>query len=141
MKLLVKRMENDGVASTGDLFIDGVFFCHTLEDHVRGAGIKVQDETAIPPGIYKIIVGPSPAHQMKLFPRIQNVPMFTGILIHSGNDAVDTKGCILVGQTIQQGAERIIGGSIIFPILLAKIQSAIEVGNEVTIEIQNCFAA
>lgn len=79
----------------GDLFIDGVFFCHTLEDEKRADGLKVFGETAIPTGVYNIKLTMSNRFK-RLMPLIMNVPMFSGIRIHGGNTSMDTHGCPLV---------------------------------------------
>ncbi|MFA6688841.1 MAG: DUF5675 family protein [Sphaerochaetaceae bacterium] len=79
----------------GKLYMDGHFFCYTLEDTVRPAGVKIPHQTAIPAGIYAVIVTISPRFQKRL-PLLLNVPNFGGILMHGGNGPGDTSGCILV---------------------------------------------
>lgn len=96
----------------GKLFIDGVPFCDTLEDVVRdknkdgdlndpGEG-KVYGETAIPYGLYVVIVNLSPKFK-RLLPRLLNVPHFDGILMHRGIHKNHTLGCILVGENKIKG--------------------------------------
>jgi len=83
----------------GLLFVNGEFHCFTLEDEYRS--VKVMHETRIPAGEYRVNLHTSPkytpkfGHQMLL---VENVPGFTGILFHPGNDEDDTSGCILVGH-------------------------------------------
>lgn len=133
MKLTVNRADPRDGAMMGMLFIDSVMFCMTLEDVSRPA--KIAHETAIPAGTYKVTMELSPKFKKRL-PLLHDVPGFTGILIHSGNTAEDTWGCILVGQRIV-GTHRIEGGSIAMPTLAEKIEDAIKNGEEVTIEINN----
>lgn len=107
MKLTLKRIARKPTYTIGKLFIDGKYFCDTLEDLDRGLdqsmsladirSVKVMHETAIPMGTYKVIVNMSPGKK-RLLPRLQNVPGFTGILIHRGNTVEDSSGCILVGE-------------------------------------------
>tara|TARA_R110000796_G_scaffold236658_1_gene356251 strand:- start:117 stop:551 length:435 start_codon:yes stop_codon:yes gene_type:complete len=79
----------------GDLFIDGVFFCYTLEDEKRADGLKVYGETAIPSGTYNVILSVSNRFK-RLMPLLLDVPMFKGIRIHGGNTSKDSHGCPLV---------------------------------------------
>ena len=53
MKLEVKRTQLGVDATNGELWIDGVKECFTLEDEVRD-GPKVYGETAVPAGEYEI---------------------------------------------------------------------------------------
>lgn len=88
----------------GTLSIDGTYFCDTLEDRVRDLTreAKIAGKTAIPEGEYEIIINISPRFRRKL-PRLLSVPGFSGILIHRGNTAEDTAGCILVGENKVKG--------------------------------------
>ncbi len=79
----------------GDLFVDGVFFCHTLEDEKRADGLKVYGETAIPSGIYNVKLTMSNRFK-RLMPLLLDVEGFSGVRIHGGNTSKDTHGCPLV---------------------------------------------
>lgn len=96
MKLLLKRLHKTDKSIIGELSIDGVFECYTLEDVERK--VKIDGKTAIPKGTYKVGVSMSNRFQ-KLLPILFEVPNFTGVRIHSGNVAENTEGCILVGNT------------------------------------------
>lgn len=102
MNIIVKRIFKGPDYTIGKLYIYGKYFCDTLEDTVRPAGVKIPGKTAIPAGKYKIKLTES-LRFGKLMPRLENVPGFTGVLIHSGNTAEDTEGCILVGKNDRQG--------------------------------------
>lgn len=71
--------------------------CFILEDTVRAPGVKIQNETAVAAGRYRLIVDWSNRFKKYCF-HILNVPDFTGIRMHSGNTDKDTDGCLLVGQ-------------------------------------------
>ena len=79
----------------GDLHIDGQFFCHTLEDEKRAEGVKVKHKTAIPTGVYKLILTVSNRFK-RLMPLLVDVEGFSGVRIHGGNTSKDTSGCPLV---------------------------------------------
>ena len=104
MKLTLKRIAFKDTYTIGKLYINGTYFCDTLEDRYRDLSKekKVPGETCIPFGTYKVIVNTSPKFK-RLLPRILDVPHFDGILIHRGNTDKDTSGCILVGENKQVG--------------------------------------
>ena len=95
MKLEVKRIAYRKDYTIGKLFVDGVYFCDTLEDVPRE--VKVMNKTCIRMGTYKIILNFSNRFQ-RIMPLLVDVPNFQGIRIHPGNTAEDTSGCILVGK-------------------------------------------
>lgn len=99
MKLTLKRISLKPDYTIGKLYIDGKYFCDTLEDTVRKlpAENKIPGSTAIPTGTYRVSVTYSPKFGRDL-PLVENVPYFTGIRIHRGNTPQDTSGCILVGE-------------------------------------------
>ena len=126
MKLLLKRIHKTDVSTIGELYIDGIFQCYTLEDIERD--VKIKSETAIAKGKYKIMITLSNRFK-KYMPLLLNVPNFEGVRIHSGNTNHDTEGCILVGQT---RSKDFIGQSRkAFDKLFKKLETA----KEITIEI------
>ena len=98
-KLLLRRIAKKPTYTIGKLYVDGAYFCDTIEDRVRDLPreSKVYGQTAIPAGTYKVIVNMSPKFK-RLLPRLLNVPYFDGILIHRGNTEKDSAGCIIVGE-------------------------------------------
>ena len=112
MKLELYRKYRKNGYTIGLLYADGKFVCNTLEDTDRGltsamserqiASIKVKGKTAIPTGVYSIIVTYSPRFK-KQMPLLNNVKGFEGVRIHSGNTANDTEGCILCGKNTEVG--------------------------------------
>ena len=105
MELILKRTRFGELITTGQLYIDGAYFCFTLEDKVRevpGKHVrtwKIPKMTAIPVGIYDLTFENSPKFGPETL-TINKVPGFEGIRIHSGNTSADTDGCIIVGYRI-----------------------------------------
>ncbi len=54
--MLIRYVYSDN-STIGKLYINGEYFCDTLEDKTRD--IKVYGETAIPEGTYKVIINMS----------------------------------------------------------------------------------
>lgn len=122
MKLVLKRINNQNNYCEGKLYINGIYQCDVIEDTDRALNNemsiaeiqskKVYGETAIPKGTYQItldVVSPKFKNRSwatfcegKL-PRLLDVPGFEGVLIHVGNKAADSLGCLLVGQKSSDG--------------------------------------
>ena len=134
MKLRVERLWKKKDYTVGRLYVDGEFFCNTLEDVVRDLPKekKVYEKTAIPAGTYKVVYNWSPKFSRNL-PRLLDVPYFDGILIHPGNTAVDSAGCILVGKNTSVG--RLSESRYTSDRLNVIIEDAQRNGEEITIEI------
>lgn len=122
MEILVKRTFKGPDYTIGQLYVNGVYECDTLEDTDRGltssmtlqeiAAKKVYGETAIPTGTYTIDMSTvSPKFKDRSWaqfcggklPRLVDVKGYSGVLIHVGNKAEDTLGCILVGENKVKG--------------------------------------
>ncbi len=104
IKLLLVRIFKGEKYTIGKLYVDGEYFCDTLEDKVRNLPVekKVMHETAIPAGEYEVRITYSPKFKRNL-PLLLGVPYFTGIRIHRGNTPGGTSGCILVGENKVKG--------------------------------------
>lgn len=122
MKLTLKRINKTEKYTEGILYINGERFCSTIEDTDRDLtnemsiaeiqSKKVYGETAIPKGTYQITLDVvSPKFKDRSWatfcegklPRLLDVPGFEGVLIHVGNEASNSLGCLLVGQKTKDG--------------------------------------
>ena len=141
MELRLHRKYKKEKYTIGLLYVDGVFFCNTCEDRDRGMRQgdayaankrkKVPNETAIPTGRYRVTLGvQSPKYSKRAaynwcngyLPRLINVPCFDGILIHAGNTANDSSGCILVGQNREVG--KVLDSMVTLKALYEKLKAA-----------------
>ena len=144
MRLTLKRIANRKDYCIGKLYINGKYFCDTLEDVDRGLddsmteeeirSIKVKTQTAIPTGIYTVLMTYSPKYQ-KIMPLINNVKGYSGIRIHSGNSSKDTDGCLLVGKNTVVG--RLTDSRNTFNALFKRLQQ--KGSNKITIEITRTY--
>lgn len=144
MRLTLKRIANRKDYCIGKLYINGKYFCDTLEDVDRGLddsmteeeirNIKVKGQTAIPTGIYTVLLTYSPKYQ-KIMPLINNVKGYSGIRIHSGNSSKDTEGCLLVGKNTVVG--RLTDSRNTFNALFKRLQQ--KGSNKITIEIYRTY--
>ena len=121
MEILLKRIARKAAYTIGRLYINGKYVCDTIEDKDRDINRdgkfdngeqKIYAQTAIPNGRYEVTMKvQSPKFSKKaaydwwrpdgkkgMLPRLLKVPNFDGILIHAGNTAKDSAGCIIVGK-------------------------------------------
>jgi hypothetical protein len=140
MQLIVDREPSTPRTTLGILSVDGIFECYTLEDTVReiaGKPVstwKIPGETAIPNGTYQIVIDYSDRFKRPM-PHILNVDGFDGVRIHSGNTAVDTEGCILLGRQ-RQGSDEVLDSAAAFSVFFPKLQAAIQRGEQVSLTVQ-----
>lgn len=157
MELLLKRIARKATYTIGRLYIDGKLFWDTIEDRDRDInrnGVfdngekKVYAETAIPNGTYEVTMKiQSPKFSRKsaynwwkqdgkygMLPRLLNVPSFDGILIHAGNSAASSAGCIIVGKNtiVGQVTDSMNTCKKLYPILPA----ASDRGERITLTVQ-----
>lgn len=151
MKLTIKRTITRNSYTLGKLYIDGVYFCDTLEDRDRGLtqnmsveqikSMKVPGETAIPKGTYRVtldVVSPKfskyPFYMQTCegkLPRLIDVKGYEGVLIHVADgpkrDSL-LQGCIGIGNLSAE--EYLMNGKKVFVELYNKLK-----GNNIELEI------
>jgi hypothetical protein len=133
MDLTLQRDPSVDGTTSGKLFLGGTFLCFTLEPEIR-TGPKVLDETAIPPGRYKILIYPSPKFH-RMVPKLENVPGVENVEIHMGNSVADTEACILVG--LAKRGPTIESSRAALDQLMAKLAPAQANGEPIWLTVQN----
>jgi hypothetical protein len=96
MDLRLQRIVFTPQSTIGELYVNNDKLCYTLELPIKDA----LPGSAIPPGMYPVTNRFSPRFGRNV-PHIDDIPNRSDILIHYGNTAKDTNGCILVGMTAQ----------------------------------------
>lgn len=154
MELIVDRRWKQKTYTIGILYVDGKKFCNTLEDRDRGLkqtdaptvilSKKIYGETAIPTGTYTVDMNTvSPKYSAVAWyknlcggkmPRLQSVPGFSGILIHPGTTALDSYGCLLVGDNLVKG--KVLNSRANFSKLYKLMKAANDRGEKITITIK-----
>lgn len=143
MRLILERVARRPDYTIGRLYVEGAYLCDTLEDTVRPMGVKVYARTAIPEGEYRVRMdvrsprfGGRPQYRKYggRLPRLVGVPGFEGILIHPGNTAEDTAGCILVGRNTIPG--RLTDSLTTFDKLWHILESARLRGEEIVVSVR-----
>lgn len=153
MELRLERRWFTRKSTIGELYIDNVFECFTLEDVSRFPvkpaemsdadylalveRVKVKHETAIAPLRYKLYVGFS-EHFQRMMIHIQNVPGYSGCEIHSGNRDTDTDGCVLVGA--KRGIDIIMQSLFAYGQVFGKVNRSLRRGEEVWLSVENNVA-
>lgn len=144
VKLTLNRTNCGPDSTTGELLAEGRHIAYTLELPVKD-GLP---GSAIPEGTYPVVLAPSPKfmassdqwvlHYAQLIPHLYHIPDRTNILIHWGNLAEDTNGCILVGRTV--GVNFIGDSRLAFEGLWSLIQGPAR-SNDCTITVQKTTPA
>ena len=139
MTIYIRRNAKRETYTIGALEIAGQKVCDTLEDTDRNltdrqpehviAKLKVAGQTAIPTGTYRVDMD-------TVSPRFGNVAVYKqvcGGLIHAGNTAQDTHGCILVGENKEKG--KVVNSRATFEKLYKMMHEAQKKGEEITVTI------
>ena len=149
MQILIQRHALKAGYTIGRMEINGRYFCDTLEDTDRGlseemseaeiAARKVKGATAIPLGTYRIDMQTRSPRFGRVLPRLVSVKGYAGVLIHSGNTAADTEGCILVGENRERG--KVLNSRATLERLLVFLRAAQAEGEEIELTITHAGAS
>lgn len=120
MKFQLNRDNASTLATMGQLWLDGRLAAYTLELPIKD-GLP---GSAIPAGIYRVTIYNSP-HFGRPMPLIL-VPGRSTIEIHWGNDVVDTRGCVLVGDSRDLSTREIFNTRKKFDELFPAIEAAVQ---------------
>lgn len=144
MLIEIKRLYKKADYTIGKMYIDGEYFCDTLEDTDRGLTqlmtlseikeVKEYGRTAIPTGRYQVAYTYSPRFKKHL-PLLLQVPAFEGVRIHPLNTSKETEGCIGQGICDNPDKDWIRDSCKTFAKFLRILKPAIEACENIWIEI------
>ena len=155
MKIKVQRTARKADYTVGKVYLNGTYFCDSLEDKDRGVtqvmpftstgGVngywsvgdgkkidKVAGKTAIPTGVYDACSYYWPKFKCYVV-MLLRVGGFTGILMHNGMTADHSEGCILLGKNNIVG--RLDGKRIYMDALVARVMACEHDGEKVQVEV------
>ena len=158
MLVELKRIFNCSTYCISHIYVDGSYVCDAIEDTDRMLDQKMTVEeimkkkiyahTAIPTGRYKITLDVvSPKYSKTKYymdfckgklPRILDVKGFAGILMHKGNTAKDSAGCIILGYNTIKGM--VTSSKQAFEALYHKLDCARRIGQTIYIEISRIYS-
>ena len=101
INLLIIRDTFSEKSTIGELFLNGERMCNTLELPWKDNQKTI---SCIPEGVYKVRLRTAreSASRDYLHLLVEDVPNRKWVLVHRGNSASDSRGCILVGLGSQQ---------------------------------------
>lgn len=153
LEILVERYEYGDTFSEGRVYVDGMHFGESMEppskhlsnnmtlDEIKKK--KVKGKTAIPCGRYKVTLAVSPKFKDRSWakpydgecPLLNNVPGFSGVLLHPLNYGRESEGCIGIGEKWKPGViVRAQQGH--FDLMDHYILPSVEMGREIYITIK-----
>jgi hypothetical protein len=132
MELILTRVDATAARTIGHLVLDGRFALFTIEPSL--ARLTPIAHPAIPPGRYRIDLVFSPHFQRHLA-HLVDVPGRADILIHSGNYATDTQGCIIVGYS--RAHDSVVSSRLALAALQPQIAGALARQEPVTLTVQD----
>ena len=143
MEILVERKYKKENYTIGHVYINGEYFCDSLEDTDRGLTrdmslaemreVKEYGNTAVPAGRYQIAYTYSNRFKKHL-PLLLQVPCFEGVRIHAGNTHADTSGCLLLGENKAVG--KVLNSRKTMSEFMSILNPIIEEGGEIWITIK-----
>ena len=113
MQLILERTTHNINSTEGKLYVNGIFFCYTIEDVIRARPgewkkeLKVYSKTAIPYGVYPILVTWSNRFK-RMLTGVFDVPDFSGIRVHNGSSELSSAGCIIVSYKSDNEHDKLI---------------------------------
>jgi hypothetical protein len=147
IELKLQRKPTVKATTLGALSVDGIHQCDILEDAIREtvyggvpvAEWKIKARTAIPAGRYLVTLVNSPNFGPDTL-SIEDVPGFSLIRIHGGNDDEHTDGCPLTGTAVpdpQGDGGNVINSQVALKALKAKVVPRMKAGEPCWIDVRN----